>query len=387
MMYYSDKTDRAWIEVDLTAVRHNLGVALATGKKVLAVIKGNALGTGAKRVGAELSSAGCYAFGVACLNEAIELRSAVANPILILCYTPASSVAKIAEFQLTQTVLDVEHARELDAAAGKLGVCIDVHIKLDTGMSRFGIFAQGEAACRTVAKHVCEIFRMKHLCVKGVFTHFSMADMPNRNAYTAWQLENFNAVLSEVRGLGVSQPFLRHASNSAGILFHSDAQLDMIRAGAMLFGVCPHGGSWADGTLEEAVSLKARIQQVKSIPTGSFVSYGGLFQTNRETKIAVVPVGFADGYIRNWTGKGMYAVINGAKCPQIGRICMDSCIFDVTEVDAARGDVANLLGKDAISLDDAAALCGTNNMEPIILHGDRVPVLYRNGCTDETAGE
>ncbi len=379
----ANKTDRTWIEVDLAAMRHNLGVAQATGKKVMAIVKGNALGVGAKKIGAELAGAGCDAFGVACLDEAIELRAAVDNPILILSYTPASCVARIAEFRLTQTIVDGAHAKALNAEAQKIGVCIDVYIKLDTGMSRFGIFAQGESACHAAASEACEIFQMKQLRVKGIFTHFSMADMPNRDTYTAWQIENYNAVLEELRMLGVTQQFLRSASNSAAILFHPEAQLDMVRAGAMLFGVSAHKDGWAAGKLEEAIAFKSRVHQVKHVPAGSYVSYGGLYQTRRDTKIAVVPVGFADGYIRNWSGKGMYAVINGAKCPQIGRICMDSCMFDVTETNVERGDVVHLLGKGGISLDDAAELCGTNNMEPIILRGNRVPILYLNETMDD----
>lgn len=376
MEYYSNITDRAWLEVDLAALRHNLEVAQATGKKVMAVIKGNALGTGAPRIGMELEKHGCDAFGVACLDEAIELRSVVTRPILILGYTPASFAAELVKFDITQTVVDLEHAKELHAAAEILGVCVNVHIKLDTGMSRFGIMAQGEKSYQTAALEVSEIFHLKNLHVQGIFTHFAMADIPDRNPYTAWQLNNFNAVVDEVRRLGIDQPFICHVSNSAGILFHPEARFDMVRAGAMLFGVNPRGVPMASDQLEQIMSLKARVYQVRNFPPGTHVSYGGLYTTTRETQIAVIPVGFGDGYNRSWTGKGMYAVIRGHRCPQVGRICMDTTMFDVTGANVRRGDIAILYGRGGPAMDEIAQMCGTNNMEPVILLTKRVRFQY-----------
>lgn len=374
MEYYADITSRAWIEVDEGALRHNLNTALATGKQVMAVIKGNGYGVGATALAQRLTCFGCHAFGVACLDEAIELRSVTDRPILILAYTPASEAELLTRYDIAQTAVDLDHARQLNEAAKQLDRPIKVHIKLDTGMSRFGILAQGDT--KDAAAQVREIFGLSHLAVEGIFTHFSMADTPQRDEFTAWQLENYNAVIREIRSSGVRQTFLCHVSNSAGILFHPEARFDMVRAGAMLFGVNPHGSAWEDGTLRQVLSFKARVVQTKTIPSGSYVSYGGLFCTERETKVAVVPVGFADGYIRSWTGRGITACINGVRCPQIGRICMDSCIFDVTDTEVSRGDVVTLLGGDALSLDEAAHVGGTNNMEPIILRGMRVPVRY-----------
>jgi len=219
---------------------------------------------------------------------------------------------------------------------------------------------------------------MKNLCVKGIFTHFSMADMPERDAYTAWQLKNYNAVVNGVRERGIKQPFLCHTSNSAGVLFHPEARFDMVRAGAMLYGVNPRNVPFVNGPLEQVMSFKARVGHVDTFQKGTRVSYGGLYETERETEIAVVSAGFADGYLRCWTGKGVYAVINGKKCPQIGRICMDLCMFDVTGAGVKRGDVAILYGKGGLSLDELAQMCGSLNMEPTCLRTKRVRILYIN---------
>lgn len=374
MEYFANTAGRAWLEVDEEALRHNLNVALTTGKKVMAVIKGNGYGVGAAELARRLEAFGCHAFGTACLDEAIELRKVTGRPILILAYTSAEEAKLLSQYDIVQTAVDLDHARQLNQAARDLGCKLKVHIKLDTGMSRFGILAQNEPG--SAADQVKEILDMDHLAVEGIFTHFSMADMPERDSFTAWQLNNFNAVIREVQRSGIKREFLCHASNSAGILFYPEARFDMVRAGAMLFGVNPHGSLWEDGTLRQVLSFKARIAQVKTVPPGSFVSYGGMFRTERETKLAVIPVGFADGYIRNWSGRGLTACVNGVSCTQIGRICMDSCMFDVTGMEVSRGDVITLLGKGALSLDEAARIGGTNNMEPIILRGKRVPVRF-----------
>lgn len=374
--YLDDRTDRAWLEVNLSALVHNLRVAQSGGKQVMAVIKGDAHGQGAPRIGSVLEANGCNAFGVACLSEALDLRQAVRGPILILSYTPEARTSLLVKHKLMQTVTDLDYARALNAAAERCNAVVDVHIKLDTGMSRYGIMAQGETCYSEAIAEVCQVFEMKSLRVRGIFTHFSMADAPEGNAYTAWQLRSYNAVINGVRSSGIRAPFLCHTSNSAAILYHPEARFDMVRAGAMLFGVNPQGVPMQPKLLEQTMCLKARVGQVRSLPAGARVSYGGLYTADRPIEIAVVSVGFGDGYNRNWTGKGLYAVINGKRCPQIGRICMDTTVFDVTGVTVQRGDIAILYGRGGPSMDEIAAQCGTNNMEPVILCTKRVKRLY-----------
>lgn len=385
MEYYADLKSRTWIEVDEDALRHNVEAARLGGGQVMAVVKGDGYGLGVRALAERLERFGCKMFGVACLDEAVELRTVTDLPILILAYTPPEEAALLARYDLVQAVLDQEHALALEREAARLGVTLRTHLKLDTGMSRYGFAAQGPEAGQRAILEMLEVFSMPHLRVEGIFTHLSMADDPAHDDYTAWQLENFERVVDGLRGVGISG-LLLHCSNSAAILFHPEAHFDVVRAGAMLYGMNPHGAVWEDGRLRQVLTWKARISQVRMLPAGARVSYGGLWSTERPSRIAVLPVGFADGLPRGWTGKGIPVTVHGRSCPIIGRICMDCCMIDVTEVpEVQRGDIVTLLGGDALSLDTAAARGGTNNLEPIILRGNRVPVLFvpgrKNGVT------
>lgn len=380
MNYYSDITDRAWVEVDCAAFAHNLKAAQAHagGKPVMCVIKGDAHGHGAAQASVTLASHGAYGFAQACLDEAVNMRLAVDNPILILGYTPIGSAHFLKEYNLEQTILDLEYARALNAEAARGKYICDVHIKLDTGMTRLGIFAQGASCHKAAIKDVCEIFKLKNLHVRGIFTHFAAADMPERDLYTKWQLENYNAIVDGVLASGIEKTFDCHTSNSAGILFHPEARFDMVRAGAMLYGVNPRNIPFVNGPLQEALTMKARVAQVKTVPAGTLVSYTGLYETKTTTQVAVIAAGFADAYMRELTGKGAYAVINGHKCPQIGKVCMDMCMFDVTGCDVKRDDIAILYGRGGISLDQMAQMSGMLNLEPTCLLTKRVRVQYMN---------
>lgn len=230
----SDKL-RAWVEIRTDAFVHNLKVAKElTGKKVMCVIKGDAHGHGAIECGRVLEENGADAFAVACLTEGIALReSGISAPILLLGWTPAECADKLAQYELTQSLIDEDYALELNAAAEERNVSLNVHIKLDTGMSRTGIFAQDNA--KGAAQMACRIASLPHLNVKGIFTHFAAADMPEKDDFTAWQLKNYEDVLREMKNQGFTQPVIRHTGNSAGIMYHKEVHFDMVRMGVMMY--------------------------------------------------------------------------------------------------------------------------------------------------------
>ena len=371
------ETMRSWAEIDLNAFVHNLHYAKElTGKKVMAVIKGNAHGHGAVECGRVMEAEGVDAFAVACLTEGVELRESGSKlPILILGWTPAEYAEQLAEYDLTQSVIDEEYALELNEAAKAFGKVVKIHVKLDTGMSRTGIYAQEDPA--GVACIVKRISDLPNLDLCGIFTHYAAADMPEKDEFTAWQVANYKAVLAELEKLGFDRPVVHHTGNSAGIMYHKETYFDMVRMGVMMYGFYPDGVYVPDGPLRPAMTLKARVAQVKELPAGAHISYGCTAVTTRPTKIAVVTAGYADVYSRSLSNKGAYAVINGYRCPQIGRICMDMCMFDVTDAEVKRGDEVILYGKGGMPLEEVAALSGSINCEPGCLLTKRVAKVYK----------
>lgn len=239
-------------------------------------------------------------------------------------------------------------------------------------MSRTGIVAHSDHAAAAAA--VCRIDKLENLRIDGVFTHFAVADVDTEegNAFTAWQLSNYKAVLEELAKQGFTREVIHHCGNSATILFHPEAYFDMVRAGVMLYGLSPTNDWDFENELQPVLSLKSRVAQVKTLPKGAKVSYGCTYETTKETKIAVMAAGYADAYPRTVSNKGAYAVINGKRCPQIGRICMDMCMFDVSGADVKQGDEAILYGAGGMSMEELTNLVGTINCEPTCLLTKRV---------------
>lgn len=368
---------RTWAEIDMAALLHNFEIARATGKKVMCVIKANAYGHGAIRCGRFLERHGAYAFAVACLPEAIELRDGgIKAPILVLGYTEAAYAAEIAGYGLMQTVVDEEHAVALNEAADRAGVKLGVHIKLDTGMSRLGLLAQGEEHRRSAAEAAERICHMPNLKVKGMFTHFAAADTPTEDAFTAWQLENYRAVLAYLTDRGL-RPEVCHTSNSACILDHPETQIDMVREGIALYGLYPDSLPRENGALKPVMTLKSRVAQVRELPAGATVSYGRTFRGEGPVSIAVIPAGYADGHPRRLSNQG-YDRIHGRSYPQIGRICMDMHMVDITGYagEVRRGDEVVLWGGGGMSTEAAAQIVGTINYELTCLVTPRAPRVY-----------
>ena len=343
---------------------------------MMCVIKGDAHGHGAVPLGKALAEEGADAFGVAALSEGIALRKAgIEQPVLVLGWTPAQLADQLAAYRLTQSILDEEYANELNAACEGLDAPLDVHIKLDTGMTRTGIFAQKDH--KKAAEAVCRIDQLPNLRITGIFTHFAVADVPEQDGFTEWQRGNFCAVLDEMKKLGFDKDIVRHASNSAGILFHPDCRFDMVRAGVALYGFDPTNGEDGVEGITPILTLKTHVAQVKDIPKGAKISYGCIYEAPRDMTVAVAAAGYADSYPRALSGKGAWAVINGQKAPQVGRICMDMCMFDVTGLDVRRGDEVILYGNGGMTLEQITNLTGGINCETTSLLTNRVTRIYK----------
>jgi alanine racemase len=327
--------------------------------------------------GRYLEKNGADAFAVASLSEAAELRNAgITLPILILGYTPPEYTELLLKYDAAQTAVDEDHAKALSDAAQKLRARLKVHIKLDTGMSRLGLFAQGEEAAADAARSALRISSMQGLEVEGMYTHFAIADEECGNDYTVWQFNNYLTVLNILKKAGARPPVC-HASNSACILYHPEAQFDMVREGIMLYGLYPSSVP-QQGPLKPVMALKSRVVQIKEFPADTTVSYGRTYEADKPITCAVICAGYADGLPRRLSGR-FEVSINGRFYKQIGRVCMDMCMVDVTGSDVKRGDEVTLFGHPGISIEEAATQVGTINYELTCLVTPRVRRVYING--------
>lgn len=373
---------RARAEIDLGAIRCNYNIAKASGKKVMCVIKGDAHGHGAVKCGRFLESLGADAFAVACLEEALQLRDGgITKPILILGYTPPTpnAVAVIARAGLMQTLLDEEYAQCLDKSARSAGVRVECHIKLDTGMSRLGVYAQGAKAAKEAGVCARRMFDLEGLKVSGIYTHFSAADMPDRAWYVRCQIDNFLTALDALGLDTLPERPLIHMSNSAAIMGCPEARFDMVRAGVMLYGLYPDNLPHPDGPLMPALCLKAPVVQIKELSEGAYVSYGMTYRIPQRTRVAIVAAGYADSYPRALSNTGAWALIGGMRCRQIGRVCMDLTLFDVGSAKVEVGDDVILYGAGGMSLEEAAQLSDTINCAITSTLTNRVKRIYRGG--------
>lgn len=375
---------RTWAEVNLDKAEHNFRVIrknISDKTKMCCVIKADAYGHGAIELAKMYERAGADFFAVSNLEEALELRYGGSTlPILILGYTPASYAKELAENNISQAVLSLEYAKELSQSAVSLGVTVKVHLTIDTGMSRIGIMCQNIER-DDAAGQAFEVFNLSGLELEGIFTHFAVSDEKEEGrSYTERQLECFNYLIGALKQRGVdTDKIICHCSNSAAIMDYPQAHIDMVRAGIILYGLAPSGKLKGQIDLRPAMEIKSVVAHIKYIEKGTDVSYGRTFTADKRMKIATVPIGYADGYIRN-LAKDAFMIVNGKKAKVVGRICMDQCMIDVTDIDNIEvGDVVTVIGKDGgeeISTDDVAAWTGTINYEVVCLVGKRVPRVY-----------
>lgn len=367
---------RAYAEVDLEAIGHNINeVRKNVGKnvKICAVIKANAYGHGAVKVGHYLENMVEY-FAVATIEEAIELReSGITLPILILAYTSPSQYDDIVKYDITQTIYSYETAELLDSAAQRAGKTAKIHVALDTGMTRIGFVMTDESI-----DEIEKISRLEHAELEGMFTHFSCADMYDKT-YTKMQMERYDWVCAELEKRGVEIP-IKHVCNSAGIMEFDSHRFQMVRSGIITYGLYPSDEVDKSALeLKPAMTFKSHVINVKTVEAGHGVSYGATYVTQRPTKIATVSVGYADGYPRSLSNKGR-VLIRGEFAPIIGRVCMDQIMVDVTDIDGVQiEDIVTLVGHDGdneIPVEEPANMSGSFNYEFVCGLTNRVTRVY-----------
>lgn len=365
-----------WAEINLDSLAYNMKniKKLANGREVIGVVKADAYGHGSVEVSKVLLENGASRLAVAIITEAVELRkNNIKAPIMILGYTPLEFGETLVNNDIEQTVYDLEYAKSLSDIAINMGKKAKIHIALDTGMGRIGFLPNEDSL-----KKVLEIASLKGIEIVGIFTHFSTADEENKE-YTYEQfskIKNFNNMLLE-KGLDIP---LKHASNSGAIIDLPETYLDCVRAGIILYGYYPSDEVKKEKLpLKTVLTLKTKIVHVKKLDKDMYISYGRTFKTERDSIIATIPIGYADGYSRLLSGKAK-VIVNGKFAKVVGRICMDQCMIDVTDIEDVKvGDEVILLGEEnnlEFNADDMAKIIGTINYDVLCMIKHRIPRVY-----------
>ena len=355
---------RTWLEIDLQRIRDNyLIVKKISGRDVTGVIKADAYGHGAVPVAKALAEVGCTTFAVACLSEAVELRQAgIEGLILILGYTGADGIEDLLKYDITQAVVSEEHAKEL------AGSKVKVHFALDTGMNRIGLDADDPAECERVIRKY-----QGPLTVTGLFTHLCVADDDREDAFTYGQMDKFMAVADRVKDMDLEHV---HCLNSAAGMWKKGCG-DLVRLGITLYGLKPTYYCTLPEGVKPALCWKTVVGLVKTVKAGETIGYGRTYIAETDRRIATLPVGYADGYIREFSNRG-FVFINDRKAPVVGRVCMDQMMIDVTDFpDLKAGDEVELLN-DLYTADDMGHDVGTISNEIICGFNPRVVRIYKN---------
>lgn len=366
-----------WAEISLDAIKHNIDQYkkhIGKSVKLMAVVKADGYGHGAVPVAKAVIQAGADYLAVALLDEAIELREAgITESILVLGYTPTRSVKEAIIADIDLTVFSEDVLDEIIFQSGQLQKSVSIHLKIDTGMSRIGV-RSGEEALLLAEKATASPF----VTVKGIFTHFANADSEDPS-YTNKQFERFTSVISFLEKHNIHIP-LRHCCNTAGTMSFPEMHLDMVRVGIGLYGLYPDASLKKHAiSLRQAMSLKTKVAALKTVPVSQPISYGCTFAPLKDSLIATVPIGYADGLSRLLSNRGQF-LLHGQKVHVAGRVCMDQTMIDVSNVPACQqGDVVTIFGFNGDvfqSIDEIASLMGTINYEVVCLIGKRVPRVY-----------
>jgi alanine racemase len=363
--------------VDLNALGWNfrqIRSKVGSQVKVLSMVKANGYGHGAAAISKALAAEGSDAFGVATTEEGVELRQAgICTPILVLAGAYPDQVDQFFDNSLTPVIHALASLEELDAIVHRRKKSLNVHLKIDTGMGRIGLLAA------EFNSWLPKIKTLKALKIEGVFSHFSHAESVE-GSYTRQQLLTFQGIVERLRAEGIF-PSLVHLANSAATITLPQAYFDMVRPGLMLYGIYPSPAMASQICLKPVLSWKTRILQLKKVPAGSSISYGQTFVTKRESFIATLPIGYADGYPRLLSNRGE-VLVTGKRAPVAGRVCMDLTMIDVTDIGKIQqGDEVVLLGRQGdaeISADDMAAWADTISYEILTSIGARVPRIHHN---------
>jgi len=374
--------DRVYAGIELDNVKYNLDQIagrLSPGTKVIGVIKTDGYGHGALPIAKELEKLDyVHGYGVATAEEALMLKNhGIRKPIIIIGYSFPSAYEEMMVRSVRLTVFREDMLEELNSLAGRLGLICNVHIKVDTGMSRIGIFPDDSGI-----DFVRKALEYKNLKLEGIFTHFARADETDKK-YANVQHDRFRSFVNRIKDeLGYEFDIV-HCANSAAIIDMPDTNYDCVRAGIIMYGMWPSEDVSKDIIdLKPLLSLRSHITFIKTVPANTQVSYGGTYVTDTDTKIATVPVGYGDGYPRSLSGKG-YVLVRGIKVPILGRVCMDQFMIDVSQVkDIEEGDEVTLIGRDGdecITMEDLMEWSGMLNYELACIIGKRVPRVYTKG--------
>lgn len=377
-----DIIKRTWAEIDLDAAKSNFEEIRSHigDSKMCCVIKADGYGHGAQKLAHLYSSLGADHFAVSNIDEALELReSGIREPILVLGYTPVAMAEKLAENSIAQAVYGLDYAKALSAVCDSAGVTVDIHIKIDTGMSRIGFMCQSFPEDQGSIDEIAEACALKGLNPRGIMAHFAVSDEGTAGEeYTLRQLEVFDYTVKTLEARGISFELVHHA-NSGGAEFYPESHLSMVRAGIILYGFDPNPALSSDFDLKPVMTLKSSVAFVKRLRKGSTVSYGRTFTAEKDMVVATVPIGYADGYFRTLSAEG-YMSVKGKKAKILGRICMDQTIIDVTDIENVNiGDEVTVFSggtENAPTVDELAKMAGTISYEIICAVSKRVPRVY-----------
>jgi len=366
-----------YAEIDLAALKHNYQLirsSIPSQTEILAVVKADAYGHGFMDISRELELFGVNAFGVAFLAEGIQLRKSGSDkPILLLGGIYPGQERKCIGFNLSTTVFTLEQAQALNqAASGKLFRRAQLHLKIDTGMGRSGVWVDD------AVPFIEKVLEMRHLEVDGVMTHFSSADDPGSDAYTLGQIDSFENLLKELKSRGHSFRYI-HAGNTAALVRFPQTHYNMVRPGLGIYGMYPSEAVRSLVYLEQVITFSTKISQIKEHPPGRCISYNRRYVTSRNSRIATLYVGYNDGYPRFQSNVGQ-VLINGRRVPVVGTVCMDTIMVDVTDIPEVKvGDEAVLIGRqgdEEILADEIAANGQTINYEIVCKISPRVTRIF-----------
>lgn len=377
-----DIVRRTWTEISLDNARENYKLIKSRigETKLCCVVKADGYGHGAVALASLYESLGADYLAVSNIDEAKELRdNDIKLPILILGYTPVENTRELFELDITQTVYSLEYAKALSGMCDKYDLQIKIHIKLDTGMSRIGFMCQEFPRDNNSIKEIKRVCSLKGLIPEGIFTHFCVSDSAqDGREFTEKQFYNFEYTVNSLKENNIGFEIV-HCSNSGATLDYPETYCNMVRAGIILYGLQPSDVCGADAGLKPVMSMKTVIAHIKTIDKGASVSYGRTFISDKELKVATVPVGYADGFIRAYSKDG-YMIVGGKKAPIIGRICMDQTMIDITGIDDVKiGDEVLVFGSGENgerTADDLAKCADTINYEVVCTISKRVPRFF-----------
>lgn len=361
-------------EIDLEAIRHNLEIVshiVKSDTQILGVVKADAYGHGMKEVSKAIIDYVDY-FGVASIDEAASLRGiGIRKPILVIGAILPDEIEGVLRFNVIQTVSDLIVPKKLSKLAGAKNKTVKVHIKIDTGMGRLGFWH------KEAIGFIKEIAKLKNIVIDGIFTHFPNAELDK--VFTYNQIRDFKNLVEDLWDNNIDIP-IKHTANSMGLIDFKDSHMNMVRPGLMMYGIYPKKSLMKNIFLKPALTLKTKVTHLKSMPKGRSISYGMTYVTQRPTKIATIPIGYGDGYSRHFSNKAE-VLINGSRCPIVGRVCMDMCMIDVESVKNIKvGDDVILIGaqgNEIIRAEELSTLINTIPYEVLCNIGHRVPRVYK----------